>query len=250
MLHAMLHGKLTRQEEDMEDLLTSNVFGLLRYVPADAALLPFLGAAKDVISGLHLENWLRGVVALEGWTFWPALCSAGCIPCEPDVDLVLSHADGSRTRLLIEAKYRSGKSSFASAESEQPKDQLAREFDNLSVAAGAAGIDRYAVVYVTADVACPREEIEASAQEYLAKRGTKPILFWLSWRTLTDVLNGDAASAYPILGDLRQLLLRMHLFMFRSLPWREVKGPEWRFAWAMRVPAAPTVLFGGVRPRA
>lgn len=47
MLQAMLHGKLTRQEEEMEDLLTSNVFGLVKYLPPEMVLIPFLSQAKD-----------------------------------------------------------------------------------------------------------------------------------------------------------------------------------------------------------
>jgi hypothetical protein len=249
MLHAMLHGKLARQEEGMEDLLTSNAFGLLKYVPAHIALLPFLGAARDALSGLRLGSWLDGVAAVEKWSFWPTLCSAGCQPCEPDVDLTLSHSDGSRTRLLVEAKYRSGKSSFASGEAGPPNDQLAREFDNLRVAAQADRIDRCGVIYLTADVACPRAEIEESAREYLAKRGAMPMLFWLSWRTLPDVLNTDAARGYSMLRDLRKLFLRMRLTMFRSLPWRDVKAPEWRVAWPIKVPTAPAFAFGESGPR-
>jgi len=40
MLQAMLHGKLTRKEEDLADLLTFNTFGLMKYLPPGAVLLP------------------------------------------------------------------------------------------------------------------------------------------------------------------------------------------------------------------
>jgi len=53
MLQAMLHGKLTRKEESMEDLLTSNAFGLMKYLPPEAALFPFLSLAKDPFSDLN-----------------------------------------------------------------------------------------------------------------------------------------------------------------------------------------------------
>ena len=47
MLQAMLRHKLTRAEEGMEDLLTSNTFGLMKYLPAHVALIPFLRRALE-----------------------------------------------------------------------------------------------------------------------------------------------------------------------------------------------------------
>ena len=46
MFIAQIRNKLTRQEEHMEDLLTSNVFGLWRYLPAELGLLQLLETAK------------------------------------------------------------------------------------------------------------------------------------------------------------------------------------------------------------
>jgi hypothetical protein len=41
VLQAFLKGKLSAEQENLEDLLTSSV-GLLAYVPPERALLPFL----------------------------------------------------------------------------------------------------------------------------------------------------------------------------------------------------------------
>ena len=46
MFIAQIRNKLTRKEEQMEDLLTSNVFGLWRYLPAELGLLQLLETAK------------------------------------------------------------------------------------------------------------------------------------------------------------------------------------------------------------
>ena len=46
MIHALLNGKLSADQENMEDILTSNVFGLLRYLPPEHGLLPFLAHAS------------------------------------------------------------------------------------------------------------------------------------------------------------------------------------------------------------
>jgi hypothetical protein len=47
MLQAQLRGKLTRAEENMKDLLTSNVFGSIKYVPYEDGLLPLLANCQD-----------------------------------------------------------------------------------------------------------------------------------------------------------------------------------------------------------
>ena len=41
MLQALLNGKLSREQENMEDILTSNVFGLLRYVQPQDGILKY-----------------------------------------------------------------------------------------------------------------------------------------------------------------------------------------------------------------
>ena len=46
----------------------------------------------------------------------------------------MTHTTGTKTIILVEAKYKSGKSSEAD-DGEKPNDQLAREWDNLSVLA-------------------------------------------------------------------------------------------------------------------
>ena len=47
MLQAILKGKLSREQENMEDVLTSNVFGLLRYVQPQEGILKYLWLAED-----------------------------------------------------------------------------------------------------------------------------------------------------------------------------------------------------------
>lgn len=229
------------------DLLTSNVFGLLQYAPPDVALLPWFAMAANPLDGQKLADWLPPGTTLEQCKFWPTLSAHGCTPCEPDVSLILKRPDGQRLWLLVEAKYRSDKSSFASDAETPPHDQLAREYDNLSYLAPSRDITRFAVLFVTADITCPTEELQASADELSAKRQRTPDLFWLSWRTLPEIL-AEAATSHPMLADLRALLLRMDLTMYRRLrlpvplcgTWHFVRqrrgwrwaadAPSWRFA--------------------
>jgi hypothetical protein len=159
MLQAILRGKLTRAEEGLEDLLTSNTFGLLKYLPPEAALLPFLGRAIDPLTQTPLADRLTGLVRVDRWEFWPTLTFPGCTPCEPDVLLVLSDGRGRRVGVLVEAKFRSGKSSVARLDQVAPHDQLARELDNLRAFAQDERLAAFAVLYLTPAVACPEADI-------------------------------------------------------------------------------------------
>ena len=46
MLDAIIKGKLSREQENMEDLLTSVVFGMIKYLPPHEALFPLLSKAE------------------------------------------------------------------------------------------------------------------------------------------------------------------------------------------------------------
>jgi len=50
MLQALLRGKLSRREEDLENLFTSNIFGLIKYLEPEQGILPVLACAeKNVV---------------------------------------------------------------------------------------------------------------------------------------------------------------------------------------------------------
>jgi len=227
MLQAMLHGKLTREEEGMEDLLTSNVFGLMKYLPPEAALFPFLSLAKDPFSENTLHDWLKDAVQVKEWYFWRWLHAPGCIPCEPDVEILILNRDNTTTRLLIEAKYHSGKSSSSLEGESRPNDQLAREFDNLRTLCEQEQISRYGIIYLTADFSCPIEDLHDSMQEYKKKRNFEPHFYWLSWRKLPDILESD--EVHPITQDLKHLCLNLDLILFRRLRFADLGNITWSF---------------------
>jgi hypothetical protein len=230
MLQAMLHGKLTRQEEQMEDLLTSNVLGLLKYMPPEMVLIPFLSQAKNPLSGMTLHEWLKDTVGIKLWKFWPRISAYDSKPCEPDVEIIFRNRDETLTWLLIEAKYSSGKSSLEIKGEYSPNDQLAREFDNLRTICEEEGVVKYGVIYLTADFCCPIEDLQESSREYEEKRQTKPHLFWLSWRGLYEFLISEGARDAPISSDLQQLLLYLELVRYRKLRFEELNTIGWTFS--------------------
>jgi hypothetical protein len=227
MLQAMVHGKLTREEEGMEDLLTSNAFGLMKYLPPESAVFPFLSLAKDPLSGTTLHDWLKDAIQVKEWYFWRHLHAPGCISCEPDVELFILNRDDTITWLLIEAKYHSGKSSPALEGESRPNDQLAREFDNLQKLCKKEGISRYGVIYLTADFSCPVEDVYDSVKEYEIKKNFKPKIYWLSWRRLPDILESNEAQ--PIARDLNHLFLKLDLIRFRRLRFADLGNITWSF---------------------
>ena len=118
MFAAQIRNKLTRSEEDMEDLLTSNVFGIWRYIPPQVGLLQFLQTAKqlDEVSHLRLSSILTADLQ-----FWPWLEEGDAKGAEPDVLIEISTHDQQKYLVLIESKYLSGKSSFPTSKKESLK---------------------------------------------------------------------------------------------------------------------------------
>jgi hypothetical protein len=260
MIHALLKGKLSTDQANMEDILTSNVFGLLRYLPAERGLLPFLAKARcldgrrlkmpDAVAGVQVDT-----------AFWPTLAEQGCATCEPDVLVRVTWPgrNGRRFLVLVEAKYRSGKSSEADESSAVPLDQLAREWGNVESLAKRDSREPV-LVYLTAGVGPPVEDIRRAGQDHSSKANPTSLPFecyWLSWRHLVPVAESRAdpdspALASLLLEDLGGMLNRLDLVFFggfsrhqafRAIQWSfDVGDPPEQF------PFAGFTLVGAVPP--
>jgi hypothetical protein len=220
VLYAQLHGKLRWEQETLEDLLTSNVFGALKYVPASLGLVPFLRRAEGKRAP-ELVAALASNVADVSYEFWPRLAS-----CEPDVLIRLSLEHGPRLLILVEAKLHSGKSTKASGDDEPVSDQLAREWQ--SVQRTAQGEERQPfLLYVTADYYLPADDIEHSQDELRKKEGAEGLILWLSWRVLGEVAR---SADSPLLDEVARLLIeRYALSSFDGITPRKARA-TWRFA--------------------
>ncbi len=223
--HGKISGTGSNLSDRMEDLLTSDLFGCLRYVPPERALLPFLSAARSFRgNAIQLPNEVTRLHT----AFWPWLNLRGRSPCEPDVVLGLEGKDGALHVVAIEAKYRSGISSDEDEETD-PGNQLARELDTLmGVTAASFGwrrelhVESRKLVFVTADMLMPRADIADAIGEYERKRSTEADIFWTSWRFLPAILEkGLTDETDPrrvaVLEDMLALLLRKGLTMFRGV---------------------------------
>ncbi len=180
MIEALLRGKLSREQENMEDILTSSVFGMLQYVAPKLGLFPFLAQATT-IAGDRPLGFLKDVCDLGQarfeYDFWPQWPQS-----EPDVAIDIQCDVRSPHLIGIEAKFRSGKSSEADEVDERPNDQFAREWIDLNGRAESRGAQPV-LVYLTADVSCPKPEIEAALEEIRRKSicgAREPLICWLS----------------------------------------------------------------------
>ncbi len=223
---AEIRGKISETganlSERMEDLLTSDIFGCMRYLPVQKALVPFLQIARSLHGNILT---IPGEVIRVHYSFWPWLKLVGRIPCEPDVVLGLE-TKGSQVHLvLIEAKYYSGLSSEEDERAE-PNDQLARELDNLDVVSCATlgwgthlEITSRSLLFMTQDMGIPQDLLAKSLDEYERKRNKHGDIFWASWRFLPSVLERNLEKeSVPenraVMADMLSLLLRKGLIMF------------------------------------
>jgi len=238
MLAAQIHGKLKREEEDLEDLLTSNVFGSIQYIPPEDGLVPILSAAERADGSQPLRE-LSEIFEVN-YYFWRRLEFSNCYPCVPDVLICIKHINGKKTVVLVEAKYHSGKSSVEENDA-FPTDQLAREWDNLVVLAKENAANPY-LFYVTADITCPNADIKEAQSELARKRGFKAEIIWISWRKLPVIFHD---SSHKILKDLVKVLRRQWLIFFEGISVPDhIETIKWHFQgqplqlnWSICIPA-------------
>ncbi|WDL97770.1 hypothetical protein [Alicyclobacillus sp. ALC3] len=196
MYLAELHGKLSRKNENKEDILTSNVFSFLKYAPRDLFLQSFL-----IETGLTVDH----VECQEaGFLFWPTYGDK----TEPDVVIIVG-----KYYLLIEAKYFSdfGK------EHEKTPSQLVREIAGGQSQADEMGL-QFVLVAITADYYYRSEKFTDIPAEFIR------ILKWTNWQTVARVISSVLDSEVHMNSgvrlmaeDLYALLVRKNLRSYQGI---------------------------------
>ena len=228
MIEAFLHGKLSRKQTNMEDLLTSCFFGLLMLDKPSDGLFQFLADAIDPFG--EPSHPLRMLQEAEfddanvKYMFWPKWDEPGCRACEPDLVLEIENSH-SRIVVVVEAKYKSPKSSFGDITKDMPNDQLAREWDNLFELENRRS-DGLFLVYLTADVGVPRNEIRDSIEDCkrFRKSSVRPKILALSWRQAGPCLAGSSINQ-----KLNQFMTHLGLTYFCGVHVPEVSPIKWTF---------------------
>ena len=165
MIYAEIKGKIP-EVRDKEDLLTSNVIGLLSLLP-DFIFVRILNQSIDSDGkSLNLEESQN--VKLH---FWKKFDYG-----EPDIFI-----EGKTFVGIIEAKFKSAKSGSA-YENEETKEIENKEIDQLGKYW--KGIENYNgekfLIYLTNDPCFPFESIKISEKV----SGEKARIFWLNWTSI------------------------------------------------------------------
>jgi hypothetical protein len=223
MLQAQLRGKLTRSEENMEDLLVSDVFGSIKYLMPQEGLIPIIISSEDANG--KAPNFRFDAISDAKYEFWPWLEEPSCNGCEPDVLITLHLNEHEKIILLIEAKYLSDKSSEEDGGT-APQDQLAREYDNLEKKAKRENATSI-FMYITARMSYPKDSVIASVSEYTKKRNAEMHVFWISWRKITRLFPN--AKKGSILSDVTQILEKQGLVFFEGISKTEPIRIEWSY---------------------
>jgi hypothetical protein len=190
-----------------------------------------------------LSEWLEQAQLAHGsaagagspWSRLPRLTEAHFWPRYEDTlkghgqvepDLVLEFG---RIAVIIEAKLHSGKTPAVmtgQTGEETEADQLARQVKATLDFYGhhqRGGTELAALVYVTADLTCPKAELEESAEAIRRLRlRAQPPLYWLSWSALGPILDRESAHGeLPgrlVAEDLLEYLREANVLRFRG--WR------------------------------
>ena len=221
MLEALLLGKLSREQENMEDVLTSIVFGTFRKEPAAEGVLPFLGSAEEIIGTCPIiQNYSDYSADYDKYEFWPSWQGIDNVAsCEPDVVIELNAGENKSILVLIEAKYQSGVSSKSSKDMIITH-QIAKEWLHLNQRAKERNCIPW-LIYLTADIGknSPKDDI-VEAQEEIRKKchtdGDNLTISWLSWRVLSKLFGQKQDSG--TLRDLGNLAEHLNLIYFEGIP--------------------------------
>lgn len=166
LIYAEIKKKIP-EVKNREDVLTSNVFGMLKLLP-DNILIKIINKAVNV-RGKGLSLIEDQETKMEFWK----RCEYG----EPDILIV-----GKTFKGIIEAKYYSEKS--GSAYIEEETNQLKNEeFDQLAKywkIIDASIEEEKFIIYLTNDSCIPINDIEISEQA----SGHKARIYWLNWTNM------------------------------------------------------------------
>ena len=223
MTIAELHGKLNPERpagahERMEDLLTSDVFGTMKYVGWQYGFTNWLRSAQSPDAKHYAKHVLPSddIIRSVHFVFWPLLKNNR----EPDLLIGFETVTGEIVQLMIEAKYFSGASDIEiDIEDSTPElsgNQIADQvncfpdrFPNVQ-----NKVIQNVHMYVTADDSCPLQTYERAA-DYILKKEIP--LFWINWQSLSFFLKDihtEDQGRQSMINDLLKLMQRKNLIPF------------------------------------
>ena len=197
-IHAVIKGKISSTgsnlNQKLEDLMTSNLFQNLLYLPFLEGLFPVLTKAVDREKTLF---YLSPNLKVESFHFWPQWDN-----CEPDfVVSFIQHETGKKINVLVEAKLYSSLSG---------ENQLVREWKDLNNTF--PGEQNY-LVYLTSTPYFPSKEFNRSKE--LDDEIDLDCFFWLTYESIFESLNNNQEQ-YLIIENILQLLRHYYFVPFNK----------------------------------
>lgn len=190
MYLAEIHGKLSRENENKEDILTSNVFSFFKYSNRIVFLRLFLQSLGLIISCEEVKD--------AEFQFWPSY------PDGTQPDLVINVG---KYYLLFEAKYHSG----FGQETPILKHQLEREAEGGYLEAQNQEKE-FRIIAVTADYYSNTEVHDKLPKKY------HPYLIWRNWQSIALLLFQILQQAPPIPPETRLFAEDLYsLFLKKNL---------------------------------
>jgi len=247
---AELFGKVGENStalDTKEDVLTSNVFQLIKYLKPEFGIIPFLNYVFKE-NGIPLDLEIEKEWKVE-YYFWPIGTKAGR---EPDL-LIYLKGDNLNLLFVIEAKYYSGPSDTDTKEKEGIKhhNQLADEFTDLKKRKFKlegksrkfdVQLENCFLLYLTKHNIKPREDLESviiqfSSDNPDSKIEIKKHLIWANWTSVWKVLKEikiDEFPFYEIKNDLILLLEKKGFKKFtgfKFISWKEKYKSFYKQLW-------------------
>jgi hypothetical protein len=241
MLQAINKGKIPSNTENSEDLLTSSVFGAIRYLSNFSLIQDIIANSINIhqIKAGYFEH----ITHIE-YYFWPRLEKS-----EPDLLVLLKNKRDKYLVFCIEAKYFSGKSSEEdlSVEFEErgnhQRDQLARQIEDIhkDSAFKYLNIKKESVIFsclifLTNDNFIPEVSLKKG---YQSIDNSIPLdfkidsIYWLSWKEIYKQINKHVTSSLQdrlIKEDLLEFFRRKNLACFEGFSnLVNVKCLLWKF---------------------
>jgi hypothetical protein len=242
MTIAELRGKLNPERpqgvsERMEDLLTSDVFGTMKYVGWDKGFIDWIKTAEaaPVSPTAPPINSLFGTgeISHVDYKFWPVLTNG----LEPDLALLVTVGSRKFLLIVVEAKYFSGTSDRDDEEWAKQRDltgsQLADQVSGLYkmsekeltqwfdiVGKGQKPLQKHELkkihLFITMNSALPVLDYEKALKKM--KEPWPVSSYWLSWNDLSECiekhLNQRIIGQKELIQDLYMLLHRKGLVPF------------------------------------
>lgn len=196
MIYAEMKGKLPAVFYS-EDVLTSNVFGLLKLLP-DNLLIELLSLSNLVslsenLPRENLSDNLKIYDKVHSFEFWKRIETG-----EPDIFIIFKSEEhpNQQAIVLIEVKYMASKSGSAHEDEEgelqnEERDQLAKYWRGLE--SKYKNDDKF-LIYLTVDKVMPREDIENS----IKATGGSAKIYWLSWYKVNEFIEEKSENLQHI----------------------------------------------------